>query len=78
MAAEADGVYLVPDRATGECRVTAPSDHRIVYTLAVTRGEQSGRYWVRVSADDSTGDVYLSSWRAAQTDGDHGTARDGG
>lgn len=68
----------MPGPATGECLVTLPASHRIVYTMAVTRRDQSGRYWVRVSADDSTGDVYLSSWRAAQTDGDHGTARDGG
>jgi hypothetical protein len=39
--------------------------------MSVAMGDQSGRYWVRVSADDSTGDVYLSSWRAAQTAGDH-------
>ena len=60
----------MPEPATGECLVTAPASHRIVYTMAVTRLE-SGRYWVRVSADDSTGEVYLSSWRAAQTAGDH-------
>ena len=60
----------MPEPATGECLVTAPASHRIVYTMAVTRRE-SGRYWVRVSADDSTGEVYLSSWRAAQTAGDH-------
>ena len=61
----------MPGPATGECLVTAPASHRIVYTMAVTRRDQSGRYWVRVSADDSTGDVYLSSWRAAQTASDH-------
>ena len=61
----------MPEPATGECLVTAPASHRIVYTMAVTRRDQSGRYWVRVSADDSTGEVYLSSWRAAQTAGDH-------
>lgn len=60
-------------RATGECLVTAPASHRIVYTMTVTRGDQPGRYWVRVSADDSTGDVYLSCWRGAQTAGDHRT-----
>ena len=61
----------MPSRATGECRVTLPASHRIVYTLAVRRSDESGRYWVRVSADDSTGEVYLSSWRAAQTASDH-------
>lgn len=61
----------MPDPATGECRVTAPASHRIVYTLAVRRNDESGRYWVRVTADDSTGDVYLSCWRAAQTAGEH-------
>ena len=66
----------MPHRATGECRVTLPASHRIVYTLAVRRGDESGRYWVRVSADDSTGDVYLSCWRAAQTRGDLRTGRE--